>query len=86
MSMNVKTMFLFLLVGGAGHQALVAAAATGAGSLAFAQASVNLDSATLTQNPATRVVEVSYTLTGNTPAGRERLGLGITGRQSRVSY
>lgn len=34
--MNVKTMFLFLLVGGAGHQALVAAAATPAASVATA--------------------------------------------------
>jgi len=39
----------------------------GVASLVFAQASVNLGDATLTQNTATRMVEASYTLTGDTP-------------------
>jgi len=39
----------------------------GMGSFVFAQATVNLGDATLTQNAATRRVEVSYTLTGDTP-------------------
>ena len=39
----------------------------GAASLAFAQVSVNLGDAAMTQNTATRIVEVSYTLTGDTP-------------------
>ena len=46
---------------------IVTGLSIGAASLAFAQASVNLGGAALTQNPATRVVEVSYTLTGDTP-------------------
>ena len=46
---------------------LAAGLSIGAASLAFAQATVNLGDAALTQNPATRVVEVSYTLTGDTP-------------------
>lgn len=46
---------------------IVAGLSVGSASLAFAQVSVNLGSAALTQNPATRVVEVSYTLTGDTP-------------------
>ena len=46
---------------------IAACLSIGTSSLAFAQASVNLSDATLTQNAATRIVEVSYTLTGGTP-------------------
>jgi len=46
---------------------IAACLSIGTASLAFAQASVNLGDATLTQNAATRMVEASYTLTGNTP-------------------
>ncbi|NLF99577.1 MAG: formylglycine-generating enzyme family protein [Lentisphaerae bacterium] len=46
---------------------IAACLSIGAASLAFAQASVNLSGATLTQDTVTRIVEVSYTLTGNTP-------------------
>lgn len=46
---------------------IAACLSIGAASFAFAQASVNLGEATVTQNTATRFVEVSYTLTGDTP-------------------
>jgi len=46
---------------------IAACLSAGAASLAFAQASVNLGGATLAQNTGTRMVEVAYTLTGDTP-------------------
>ena len=65
MSMNVKTMFLFLLVGGAGHQALVAAAATAA-----ASAATDTDELIDTRlNFVVRSAELGSTIDTRTPSG-----------------